>query len=156
MVASPSLVMLDILGQLPPFERVGVFNSGFVKYFTDRRVINLDGLVNNEVLSYYERKEGLKYFHERKIGWLVDNQGYLGGLFGPYFGKAADTLLVGVHVVPNIGYGGNNLAIVEVRQSATRPLAEKEFYFGEGLKHWRERAGRRRWGPVPWPKLPWR
>jgi hypothetical protein len=156
-VADRTLVLMEILQHdLPAMSRVGVFNSGAVQYFSDLKVINLDGLVNNEVLSYYKQKRGLEYFHSRQIDWLVDNQAYVGGLFGPYFGEAADTLLIVLDVVANIAYPANNLAIVEVRQRNTRPLVRREFYFGEGLKQWRERTDRLRWRPIPWPHLPWR
>lgn len=139
-----SRTMLDIIkNQVPPDERVGVFNSGFVQYFTDRQVINLDGLVNNEVLSYYKRKEGLEYFRQNNIRWLVDTWVYLSGTFGPYFGPAAESSLVLVQDVPNTSYPGLTLFVVKVLPVGQRPPP------GQDMPINREWAFRRKWERIP-------
>jgi hypothetical protein len=139
-----SRTMLDIIkNQLPPGERVGVFNSGFVQYFTDKQVINLDGLVNNEIMSYYKRKNGLQYFRQKNILWLVDTWVYLSGVFGPYFGPAAESSLVLVQDFPNPSYPGLTLFVVKVLPEGQRPPP------GLDMPVNRDWAFRRKWEPIP-------
>lgn len=149
-IADRSPVMLKIINeQIPAGDLVGVFNSGYLQYFTDLKVINLDGLVNNEVLHYYKKRAGLEYFLKRRIRWLVDTQTYLGGIFGPYFGPEAESLLATVSVVPNIVYPGNNVFLIEVTPDGIHPPAGDRKPFGRMLKVWQERGSRWRWGPIP-------
>ena len=45
----------------PEDSRVGVWNSGIVGYFSNRTVINMDGVVNNELYRYVSRK-GVSFY----------------------------------------------------------------------------------------------
>jgi hypothetical protein len=142
-IAERSYVIRDIIEKIiPPGDRVGVFNSGFVQYFTDRKVINLDGLVNNGVLAYYRAKLGLEYLREEKIGWVVEYQPYITSLFGPYWGPKAESTFVLIGAVPDIAFPGNTVYIVQVLPDSQRPVAGRRLKIA-GL------PARRSWEPIP-------
>ena len=56
----------------PPEARIGSFNAGILGYFSDRTVVNLDGVVNED--AYRARRDGLtrQYVCEQEIRYLVD------------------------------------------------------------------------------------
>ncbi len=57
-----------------PDDTVGVFQSGAIGYFSNRRVINLDGKVNREALDAL-KSEGLgEYLRKEGIDVVMDNQ----------------------------------------------------------------------------------
>jgi 4-amino-4-deoxy-L-arabinose transferase-like glycosyltransferase len=114
-------VILDIVNKnIPSQDRVGVYNSGFVQYFTDNRVINLDGLANNEVLFYYKQNKGLEYLRTRNVKWLVDYSFHLWAVFGTYLGAAAESSLATIEIQDNTD-SRNNLFIVRVLPDNLRP-----------------------------------
>ena len=55
-----------------PEARIGSFNAGILGYFSDRTVINLDGVVNED--AYHARRDGmlLQYVCEQEIRYLAD------------------------------------------------------------------------------------
>ncbi len=125
-LAERSYVILDVVNNIiPPNERVGVFNSGFVQYFTDRKVVNLDGLVNNEVLAFYREKRGLEYLRTRNIGWVVDRSVYIAKIFGPYWGSGAQGAFILTDIAPDISFPGNTVFIVQYLGDSPRPLYGK-------------------------------
>ncbi len=114
-------VILNIVTQnIPSKDKVGIYNCGYVQYFTDKKVINLDGLVNNEVLPYYKQNKGLEYFHKRDIKWLVDYSFHLWAVFGSYLGATAESSLA-VMEIPDKRDPMNNLFIVRVLPDSLRP-----------------------------------
>jgi len=145
-LADRSKVMMEMIyTKVPSGEVVGAFNSGYLQYFTDRRVINLDGLANNEVLSYYKSINGLEYFRRKDIRWLIDTPAYLAGLFGSYFGSKAESSLFLIDVRADISYPKNNVALVAVLpEGRVSPP-------GRDMPIMRDYAAQRRWGKVPLP-----
>lgn len=145
-LANRSKVMLEIVnGQIPAEDRVGIFNSGYLQYFTDRKVINLDGLVNNEVLPYYRKHKGIEYLRKRNIAWLVDRSIYLGAVFGPYLGPAAESTLSLVKVWQDSLHPEIAVGIVQVLPDSLRPLPERRMRRLKEPTHYQ-------WGPLPFLK----
>jgi hypothetical protein len=69
----------DVYESQPMFEQlvprgqaIGCFNAGIPAYFSDRTVINLDGLTNNAVFPYYQRDEFDQYLRDARIGYIAD------------------------------------------------------------------------------------
>lgn len=144
-----SLVMLDIIKkEIPADERVGAFNSGFLQYSTDRKVINLDGLINNEVLPYYKKQKGIEYLRKRDIRWLVDLPDYIGVVFAPFWGAFPESTFQGFKSVNDITYPGNNLVVVKVLPDSVRPVSGMEMPF------WKNWVPRRDWKSIFY--FPWR
>ncbi len=59
---------------LPAGARVGCFNAGIPGYFSRRRIINLDGLVNNAVVPYWQAKRFEQYLSDAHIGFIYDEK----------------------------------------------------------------------------------
>ena len=147
-LAERSYVILHIVNNIvPPGDPVGVFNSGFVQYFTDRKVFNLDGLVNNEVLDYYRERRELDYLQEKNIGWVVDLHTYITRLFGPYWGPEAESSFVLTNVAPDINFRGNTVYAVRFLPGSPLP-ADGQRLDIDGF------PARKSWGSVPlWPRF---
>ncbi|MCH8877292.1 MAG: glycosyltransferase family 39 protein [Chloroflexi bacterium] len=52
--------------------RIGSFNSGIIGYYSDRTVVNLDGVINNEAAFAIRRGQLLEYIRETNIKYVVD------------------------------------------------------------------------------------
>ena len=63
---------------VPQGQRVGAFNAGMLAFFSERQVINLDGVVNREALSALRQRKLLSYLQRRDIRYLVDTRHYIG------------------------------------------------------------------------------
>jgi hypothetical protein len=59
---------------LPLGARVGCFNAGIPGYFSRRQIINLDGLVNNAVVPYWQAKRFEQYLSDAHIGFIYDEK----------------------------------------------------------------------------------
>jgi hypothetical protein len=61
-----------------PEARIGAWNSGIIGYFTDRQVINLDGVVNNSLFNYMNDRRSTSpldlrdYMVSRNIAYITD------------------------------------------------------------------------------------
>lgn len=53
-------------------EDIGSFNAGIPGYFLEGEVINLDGLVNNEIYPYVVSKKLTEYLAEKDIRYIID------------------------------------------------------------------------------------
>lgn len=61
------------LQSIPPDAKIGAFNAGIFAYFSDRTIVNLDGVVNYDIVEY--RKSGgstIKYLRDNNIGYVID------------------------------------------------------------------------------------
>ena len=54
-------------------EKVGSWNAGIFSYFSKKKIINIDGLVNNEVTKYIVDGEILNYLIQNKIYYILDS-----------------------------------------------------------------------------------
>jgi hypothetical protein len=57
---------------VPPGEAIGCFNAGIPAFFGHRRIVNLDGLVNDSVVPYYRARNLERYFADQGIHYLAD------------------------------------------------------------------------------------
>ncbi len=62
---------------LPENSTIGVFNAGVQAYFSEHRIVNLDGLVNNEAASALRERRLWAYLDEEHIGYLADFDLYI-------------------------------------------------------------------------------
>jgi hypothetical protein len=68
----------------PPDVKLGAFNSGVIGYFSQRPVVNLDGIVNPDVLSAHRQSRLLPYCCSKGIRYLVDMKYVLDKWLRPY------------------------------------------------------------------------
>lgn len=50
----------------------GSWNAGILGYFSDNRVVNIDGLANDKILDYVKKGDLFGYLSQRKITHLID------------------------------------------------------------------------------------
>jgi hypothetical protein len=62
-----------IEARTPPDTRIGIFNSGAIGYFSDRRVVNLDGKVNPAALKALRQNRMRDYVSAAEIDYVVDH-----------------------------------------------------------------------------------
>lgn len=63
------------LKEHPQDRRVAAFNAGLLSYFSETDVVNLDGLVNDDIYEYASRDALPDYLDAREIGYLLDYPG---------------------------------------------------------------------------------
>lgn len=70
---------------MPPGVPLACFNAGIPAFFGNRRVINLDGVVNLSVLPYYRARNLERYFADERLEYLADDTATLDEA-RPFFG----------------------------------------------------------------------
>lgn len=63
-----------ILRDEPGLAPVGAWNAGILSYFSGRDVVNLDGLVNDDILPYATADRLSDYIDKRGIRYIVDSR----------------------------------------------------------------------------------
>lgn len=61
-----------VLAQTEPPELTGAWNAGVLSYFSGGQIVNLDGLVNDQVLEFARRNELLAYVARENIRRIAD------------------------------------------------------------------------------------
>ena len=69
-------------------ETVGAFNAGIMAYFSERRVTNLDGVVNQAAYEAIQRKCLSCFVHDADIHYYVDYDPIMRQEFKPFWGNA--------------------------------------------------------------------
>lgn len=69
-----SLAAAKYLGEHKAGQKVGSWNAGIIAYYSgpDVVVVNLDGLVNNDIIACLKENNLFDYLERRRIGWIVD------------------------------------------------------------------------------------
>lgn len=62
------------LQQHPLKQRIGSWNAGIVSYYEGNHIINLDGLMNDEILPYVKADHLECYILRKQIAYIVDTQ----------------------------------------------------------------------------------
>jgi len=66
-------VALWIRENIPPGARMAAWNAGVYSWYSDRTVINLDGLINNEIAPIRKRGETVgNYLTQKNVQYVVD------------------------------------------------------------------------------------
>jgi 4-amino-4-deoxy-L-arabinose transferase-like glycosyltransferase len=104
-----------------PGARIGSFNAGILGYFSERTVVNLDGVVNAD--AYQAGRDGrlMEYVVSRRIDYLVDLRGTLGQArcFESRLATCRKVVLLGERVP---AFGGGRIQVLEVVRE--RPASE--------------------------------
>ncbi len=68
-----------------PTETVGAFNAGIYAYYSEQKVLSLDGLVDWKAIEARQQKRLLDYFAERGGSLIIEHEAYIAS-FRPFFG----------------------------------------------------------------------
>lgn len=60
--------------EVPRDAAIGSFNAGIPGYFSDRRVVNLDGLVNHAAVGYWREGRFDRYLRDAGIDYVADEE----------------------------------------------------------------------------------
>ena len=97
---------------------VGAYSSGVLSYFSQRTVVNLDGLNNNQILHVYTDRTMDRYVEQMGIRFIADYESVLGNLRGmDKTGRLLGRLRV-VERIPAPGSGYGDLVLWRVENGA--------------------------------------
>lgn len=65
--------------QHPGWRPVGTWNAGVMSYFSGGGVVNLDGLVNDDLLPFIKRGTLVHYIGHRHVAYVIESPNILGG-----------------------------------------------------------------------------
>jgi hypothetical protein len=68
-----ALAANEVLRDLPATAKIGSFNAGVYNFYTDREVINLDGVVNPRALAAHRDGDIAGYMRELGIEYLIEH-----------------------------------------------------------------------------------
>jgi hypothetical protein len=78
--------ILEEANRLPAGSRIGLSDSGFVSYFSDKQVVNLDGIVNNPAAEAIQEGRLMDYLLDTCVDYIYVQERYLQDYFyGPGF-----------------------------------------------------------------------
>ncbi|NQU07695.1 MAG: glycosyltransferase family 39 protein [Candidatus Abyssubacteria bacterium] len=97
---------------------IGSFNAGIIGYMSERKVINLDGLVNNAVVPYLKERRLWDYIEEREIAYIVDSDYSIMKDYRDFYGPGwkANEHLLRIDTIddPRVSWAGTNVAVYRV------------------------------------------
>lgn len=111
---------LWIKDNLPPNARIASFNSGILGYFSDRFLMNADGLINQAAYEATKKNQLWELFKKEKIDYVVDYEITLTYRFRSFFGIDDPMPLVSKLESPVLStgvYGGSEVSIYKLTGS---------------------------------------
>lgn len=72
---------------IPRNSAIGSWNAGIIGYFSERKVVNLDGVVNNEIIRVIKQKDLATYIQEKNILFLADVANQIDSFMNKFSGK---------------------------------------------------------------------
>lgn len=114
------------LKEHPVDGQVGAWNAGIISYFSQQPIVNLDGLVNDDVLEYAKTGRLSDYVALRRIDYIMDFPIMLSGFFSESHGYGDGKLLACMsqeYVIPAstaAGEFGGKLTLYRIRGGCLR------------------------------------
>jgi len=75
----------------PPSSRIAGFNVGIYAYFSDRTVLNLDGVIDKDAFAALNEKNLTGYLDRRGVDYVIDYAYSIDTDYGPYLGEEWET-----------------------------------------------------------------
>ncbi|HNW94417.1 MAG TPA: hypothetical protein PKM88_16055, partial [bacterium] len=72
----------------PPDAVIGAFDAGILAYYSGRKVVNLDGVINDNAGRAIRARRLFAYMREQQITHYIDHDPFMRELFRPFFGDA--------------------------------------------------------------------
>lgn len=104
-----------------PDARFAAWNAGIISYFSQRPVINIDGLVNDDALTYIRGGTLLSYLQQRNIRYIVDFDVMMAPKYrrrGGYLSASWDRCVVRLRTLDDehAPFQRSHLALYEVKE----------------------------------------
>ena len=105
---------------LPEDARIASFNSGIVGYFSDRFVLNSDGLVNQQAYEAMKENRLWEFFQKSKIDYIIDYEIALTYRYKSFLGiddpldRLRKVETVGLPDASKDNYAGSRLAVYKL------------------------------------------
>ena len=85
-------------------ETAAAFNAGIIGYFSDRRVVNLDGVMDNAAFDAIRERRLWNFMREANVSYYLDYDPLMLKMYAPFMGSPADRVeLTEVHVIDRPG-----------------------------------------------------
>jgi len=68
-------------------ETAAAFNAGIMSFFSHRRVINLDGAINNAAYAAIRRKDLMNLLYDSSVAYYLDYDPLMLELYYPFLGQ---------------------------------------------------------------------
>jgi len=68
-------------------ETAAAFNAGIISFFSERRVVNLDGAINNAAYAALKKKDLFNLIYQSKVGYYLDYDPAMLNWYSPFLGK---------------------------------------------------------------------
>ena len=98
----------------------GAFNSGIMGFYAPRRVVNLDGLVNESVIPALRERRLYQYLTNQGIDYVVDLGFVVEGDYARFWGVEPAAHLVPQSVIPGPTYLGFPVKVYRVGTASRR------------------------------------
>ena len=66
--------------------KIASFNAGIYAYYSDRQVVNLDGVVNHDAFQAIKRFEIINYLNQQNISYVIDYDSAIKGEYQSFMG----------------------------------------------------------------------
>jgi len=105
-----------------PSDVIGSFNSGIQLYFSERKVINLDGVLNFDAIEAIKNKSVIKYMKSRNVTYLVDIAFFNETVYNDYLkGRKIDILKENTWESV-LGEGKESLVLIDQKEKVYKHL----------------------------------
>ncbi len=104
---------------IPRDASVGSFNAGIYAYYSGRRVVNLDGVVNHAAYEAVQARSMIPYLQQSKIEYLIDYDLAIKGEYAPFMGEGYPDALEEIAIIG--GQADEPLGLLRVYQIRDAP-----------------------------------
>ncbi len=87
---------------IPNDKIVGSFNAGIYAFYSDKHIINLDGVVNNAAFEAIKQKNILDYLEKNNVEYLIDYDSAIKKEYAPFMGSEYPHNLKEIHILGGI------------------------------------------------------
>lgn len=108
---------------MPPSTKVGSFNAGIYAYYSGRRTVDLDGVVNHAAFAAVQDRAIIPYLQQNQISLLVDFDLAVRKEYAPFMGDGYPEVLQEVAVLG--GYGNDQLGMLRAYHIKSSPETAK-------------------------------
>ncbi len=127
--AEPAWKNLDwVKENIPEGSAIGSFNSGLLSYYSGRKTINLDGLLNFEAIKAGRDKKMYAYMKSRGIDYWIDGSFVNKSAFEKH-SKGDGVNVLGESIYMNVMGGGANFTLIKEDWSLVKHVSGREMGF---------------------------